>query len=435
MANSRRVAVIGAGVAGLVTARELQREDHQVVVFEKSNQLGGLWVYNPLVETDPLSLDPNREIIHSSLYKSLRTNLPKELMSFTDYSFVEKAENRKRVNFPGHKEVLKFLNEFAEDYGIIESIRFNSEVVRVEQVEFEGNRWVVRSKTDEFSSEELFDAVVICNGHHTIPRIANIPGINNWPGKQMHSHNYRVPEPFMNQIVVVIGDGPSGLDICRDIATVAKQVHLSARSSEAEVSKLANSANIWNHSKIDHVDESGVVSFLDGSSIHADIILHCTGYKYDFPFLETNGIVRVDHEDRAVGPLYKHVFPPKLSPCLSFVGIPYQTIVFQTHELQAKWIAQVLSEKVILPSEKMMLVDVADHNRHLEEDGIPKHHTHCLHPHELEYMDWIAAQVGMPPVGADLKEMYWSVYKCASVVGYDCCKDVWDIENFTQWSF
>lgn len=50
-------------------------------------------------------------------------------------------------------------------------------------------------------------------------------------------------------------------------------------------------------------------------------------------------------------------------------------------------------------------------------------------------MDWIAAQVGMPPVGADLKEMYWSVYKCASVVGYDCCRDVWDVENFTQWSF
>lgn len=430
MANSHKVAVIGAGVCGLVTARELQREGHQVVIFEKSNQLGGLWVYNPQVETDPLSLNPNREIIHSSLYKSLRTNLPRQLMSFSDYYF-DSAENGKRVSFPGHEQVLKFLNEFAKDFGITELIRFNTEVVRVGQIDLAGNGWVVESKTEELTSEELFEAVVICNGHYTKPRVANIPGINNWPGKQIHSHNYRVPEPFKDQVVVVIGDGPSGLDICRDIATVAKQVHLSTRSSEIEISKLDNYANLWNHSKIEHVDESGEVTFLDGSSIHADIILHCTGYKYDFPFLETNGIVSAD-EDRTVGPLYKHVFPPKLSPCLSFVGIPYQGIAFLAYELQAKWIAQVLSGNVLLPSEEEMLADVEDHNRHLEEAGIPKRHTHRLHPHGMEYMDWIAAQVRMPPVGAGVKEMYWSLYQCVGEVGDDGYRDLWDVKNLTQ---
>ncbi|KAL3369132.1 hypothetical protein AABB24_009770 [Solanum stoloniferum] len=240
------------------------------------------------------------------------------------------------------------------------------------------------------------------------------------------------PELQIFQIVVVIGDGPSGLDICRDIVTVAKQVHLSTRSSEIEVSKLDNYENLWNHSKIDHVDESGEVTFLDGSSIHADIILHCTGYKYDFPFLETNGIVSVNDEGRVVGPLYKHVFPPKLSPCLSFVSIPYQGIVFLMFELQAKWIAQVLSGKVLLPSEEEMLADVEDHNRQLEEAGIPKRHTHRLHPHEMEYMDWIAAQIGMPSLDAGLKEIYWSIYKCVREVGYANYRDLWVFENLTQ---
>lgn len=55
---------------------------------------------------------------------------------------------------------------------------------------------------------------------------------------------------FCIQIVVVIGDGPSGLDICRDIVTVAKQVHRSTRYSEIEVSKLDNYENLWNHSKV-----------------------------------------------------------------------------------------------------------------------------------------------------------------------------------------
>ncbi|KAL2521931.1 Dimethylaniline monooxygenase [Forsythia ovata] len=49
------MAVIGAGVAGLAAARELRREGQQVVVvYEKSDQLGRTWVYDPRVESDPL---------------------------------------------------------------------------------------------------------------------------------------------------------------------------------------------------------------------------------------------------------------------------------------------------------------------------------------------------------------------------------------------
>ncbi|KAL8483499.1 hypothetical protein ACS0TY_026257 [Phlomoides rotata] len=85
---SRSVAVIGAGVAGLATARALKGEGHhQVLVYEKSDKLGGTWVYEPQVESDPLGHDPNREIVHSSLYHSLRTNLPRQLMGFSDYPF------------------------------------------------------------------------------------------------------------------------------------------------------------------------------------------------------------------------------------------------------------------------------------------------------------------------------------------------------------
>lgn len=60
-------AVIGAGAAGLVTARELTAEGHDVVVFEQSSSLGGIWNYSDEVEADLLGLDPNRERVHSSL--------------------------------------------------------------------------------------------------------------------------------------------------------------------------------------------------------------------------------------------------------------------------------------------------------------------------------------------------------------------------------
>ncbi|GMP42873.1 hypothetical protein CsSME_00012466 [Camellia sinensis var. sinensis] len=309
-----KVAVIGAGAAGLIAARELQRENHRVTIFEKADQLGGTWVFDPQVEADQLGLDSNREIVHSSLYFSLRTNLPRQLMGFSDYPFGIR-ENGDRRNFPRHEEVLRFLNDFAREFGITELIRFGTEVVRVERVDLRNDEWVVESRTNESNREEVFEAVVVCNGHNTQPQAANLPGIEKWPGKQVHSHNYRHPKPYQNQVLVMIGNGPSAFDISREIATVAKEVHLSSRSPQhLQVSKLDNHHNIWQHSKIVNVCEDGTVAFEDGSYVHADTIFHCTGYKYNFPFLKTNGIVSV--EDKRVGPLYKHVFPPKLAPSL-----------------------------------------------------------------------------------------------------------------------
>ncbi|MFS8024338.1 putative flavin monooxygenase, FAD/NAD(P)-binding domain superfamily [Helianthus anomalus] len=176
MTNSLNVAVIGAGVAGLTTARELLRENHRVTVFEKSGQIGGTWVYDNRVEADDcLHLNPNRTVVHSSIYKSLRTNLPRQLMGFSDFSLEEKTYGDPRL-FPGHEEVLKFLKDFANEFGVGEVIRFNSEVVRVES---RGGEFVVEWKTTEGGLvEEDFDAVVVCNGHHTEPRVADdVPGM------------------------------------------------------------------------------------------------------------------------------------------------------------------------------------------------------------------------------------------------------------------
>lgn len=54
---------------------------------------------------------------------------------------------------------------------------------------------------------------------------------------------------------------------------------------------------------------------------HFDEFFSMFRYKYYFPFLDTKGEVII--EDNRVGPLYKHVFPPALSPGLSFIGLPW----------------------------------------------------------------------------------------------------------------
>ncbi|KAI3741213.1 hypothetical protein L1987_58883 [Smallanthus sonchifolius] len=271
------------------------------------------------------------------------------------------------------------------------------------------------------SSVELFDAVVVCNGHYTQPRLAtDIPGIETWPRKQMHSHNYRVPEPFRDQIVVVIGSGPSAVDISREIAMVAKEVHMSSRSPLVKVAKSDKFNNMWQHSKINCVSKDGSISFQDGFSIDADIILHCTGYKLHVPFLKTNGIVSV--QDRRIGPLYKHVFAPQLAPRLSFVGIPDRSFPFIIAECQSRWIANALSRKVSLPLEDEMLSEVVKHYEEMKEKGIPEHATHQI-GFQIDYIDWMWAQTGMV-MEKSIKDMVEYFIHCLMSAGLDGYMDM-----------
>lgn len=43
----------------------------------------------------------------------------------------------------------------------------------------------------------------------------------------MHSHDYREPKIYSGKIVIVLGAGPSGIDIAIEIAKFASTVYLS----------------------------------------------------------------------------------------------------------------------------------------------------------------------------------------------------------------
>ncbi|CAN1333355.1 Flavin-containing monooxygenase FMO GS-OX-like 3 [Linum perenne] len=407
--TTRSVAVIGAGAAGLAAARELRREGHKVVIFEKSNQVGGIWVYTPESEPDPMSLDPTRKIIHTSLYASLRTNLPREVMGFREYPFTARPDSRDPRRFPAHREVMLYLQDYAREFGIEEMVRFEREVVKVR---FTATNWEVRSRSckeddGSFDDErkeaaataaaEVFDAVVVCNGHHSQPRIADFPGFDSWPGKQTHSHNYRTPEPFKNQVVVVIGNSFSGADLSIDVATVAKEVHIASRSvlDNHESQPQSGFSNIWIHPSVERACEDGRVVFKNGTTVCPETILHCTGYKYHFPFFKYQGIVTV--QDNSVRPLYKHVFPPHLAPWLSFIGLTWKSLIFPMFELQSKWVSRVLSGRAPLPSPDEMVSDVNMFYSAIEASGVPTRYTHSLLDTSAismdgDYAKWVAGQ-------------------------------------------
>lgn len=90
----------------------------------------------------------------------------------------------------------------------------------------EDNRWSITTidvRTKAVYANE-YDAVMICNGHYNVPSLPYLPGKDIFAGKQMHSHDYRRPEPFKGQNVLIIGAGPSGMDLALHISYHAETV-------------------------------------------------------------------------------------------------------------------------------------------------------------------------------------------------------------------
>ena len=69
------------------------QDGHAVRVFEMAHDVGGVWHYTDAVEQDPMgkSLDHR---VHSSMYESLRTNLPREVMAYDDMEFTGEFDDR-----------------------------------------------------------------------------------------------------------------------------------------------------------------------------------------------------------------------------------------------------------------------------------------------------------------------------------------------------
>jgi len=202
--QARRVAVIGAGAAGLCAAKHLLNSGLEVTVYEMGSQVGGLWVYE------------NDNGI-SAAYASLHLNSENRVTAYADFPFPPDAPL-----YPDHKQVCSYLRSYAHFFGVMPHIRFG---VTVKQVQAQGTQWRV---TLADGSDKVFDAVVVGSGHQNRP--AHPEWRSQFSGEYLHSHSYRVPEPFRGKRVLVVGMGNSAVDIAADICTLTCSTVLSARS-------------------------------------------------------------------------------------------------------------------------------------------------------------------------------------------------------------
>jgi len=182
-AYKMKVAVIGAGACGLPAIKCCLDEDLEVVCFEAEKDIGGLWNYKDSPRSD-----------QSTVLRSTITNACKELMSFSDFPMP--------AEFPvflRHDRLLRYFRMYADHFGLIQYIRFQTEVVEVARVaDFASTgRWKVswRQQGDDDvehqTKTELFDAVLVCNGHDTKQFLPRFDGQEIFVGNVLHSHDYR----------------------------------------------------------------------------------------------------------------------------------------------------------------------------------------------------------------------------------------------------
>ncbi|OWF36756.1 dimethylaniline monooxygenase [N-oxide-forming] 1-like isoform X2 [Mizuhopecten yessoensis] len=393
--NPKRVAVIGAGVAGLSVLRNLTDTSKNYIptCFERGSDIGGVWVYNKNTH-----IDENGMPVFTSMYRDLMTNIPKQLMAFPDFSY------QPGPSYISRPDVCDYLQRYADKYDLRQHIKMNTFVQTVRPNGKERDtKWTVSyfdvRKKDEVH-KEVFDNVIVCSGHHEKPYSPEVDGLDKFKGEVLHSHNYRIPEYFKDKKVVILGASFSGQDLAVGISRYGKKVFLS-HVKDPLLTVLP--AKVVEKPGIKHMTESGVV-FLDDTNEEVDVLLFCTGYRTHFPFLSKD-VLQINCQ--RVTPVYKHIVHIKF-PTLFFVGIPKLLSYFpQSFEI-AKAIVAILNGTVILPSEDQMSDDAENDFAQRKKEGLDDSQAHFMGDGDRQWRfnKDIAKMAGLDPLPTSFQRLW-----------------------------
>jgi dimethylaniline monooxygenase (N-oxide forming) len=427
----------------MVAAKTLAERGIPFDCFEKSDQVGGNWVFG------------NRNGM-SSAYRDLYIDSSRARMEYSDFPMPASYPD-----FPHHTQIRAYFDAYVDHFGLREKITFETGVEHASR-NADGS-WEIALDNGE---TRVYDALLVANGHHWSPRWPEpaFPGADTFAGEQLHAHFYRDDSIFAGKNVVVLGLGNSAVDIAVESSYAAAHTYLAARRGAWIVPKylfgrpldqLGNDPRIpikirqrvahqlvkaytgpperYGLPKPDHrfgeahptvsgrvLDriqhgtivpkpniaalEGGQVRFLDGSAVDADVVVYCTGYKIDFPFFDHDFVSAPDNRID----LFRRVFHPDI-PNLFFIGLlqPLGAIM-PLAEAQGAWVEDYLRGDYALPAGAALRADIeADRTALRKRFVASKRHTievdfddylHALAKERRAGAERARAQGSLPPV-------------------------------------
>lgn len=321
----QRVAIIGAGPAGLATARALLKLGIDFDIYEKHSDVGGIW-------------DP--ENTGSPMYDSAHFISSKTLSGHEGFPMPEHYPD-----YPSAKHILAYIRQFASAYQLKQHISFNSQIDNASQVK---GGWQVDITHGGNSVTKCYRWLVCANGTNWFHSRPTLKGEESFHGDIIHSVNYRNSEQMKGKRVLVMGAGNSGIDIACDAAFSADEAYISMRRGyhflpkhifgepvdvfgsksswlpiwiqqktfggllrliNGDLTRLGlpkpdhkvlashpivngqllhylQHGDIQAKGEVDYVQEH-TVYFKDGSQLEVDLIIQATGYNWKIPYLDS----------------------------------------------------------------------------------------------------------------------------------------------------
>lgn len=219
---------------------------------------------------------------------------------------------------------------------------------------------------------------------------------------------------------MIIGAGPSGVDITNDLSKTAKRVTLSHHLPEPPRTEFT--VNVDQKPDIQEITENGVI-FKGGESVEYSAIVYCTGYKYTFPFLSVDCGILCD--DNYMRPLYKHCLNIN-RPTMGIIGLPHYVCAMQMFDLQVRFCLKFMTALKKTPNKAEMMEDT---DRDMEERwarGLKKHQAHFMGRdiQEKYYAD-LATTAEIEPLKPVISKMF----------NKSLCSLIHDLTNFRNDSF
>ena len=199
------VAVIGAGMSGLLTAIQLGQAGIPYTVFEKNEAVGGTWYENS--------------------YPGCRVDIGNH---FYCYSFEPNPEWSEY--FARQPELRAYFEHCAEKYEVSDQIRFNTEIL---EARFQDSTctWELTSRSQDGKVEKtIFHAVVSAVGQLNRPRVPDIPGLDDFEGPCFHSAGWDHEHSLQDQQVALVGTGASAFQIGPELSKIAAHLSVFQRS-------------------------------------------------------------------------------------------------------------------------------------------------------------------------------------------------------------